>query len=159
MAAPDTFSSTLYKILTWLQRLALAVALTGLFFKILHLPGGTMLLLPGVAALAIIYFLFAFVPRAIPAGIEPNIFALPLLKILYIGSSVTMVGIVFNTLHLEGSVNMLLVGCGSLAIAVLVSAVLIGTKRDNWTVLNDAFLRAMAVLLFGVYFLQKISLF
>lgn len=159
MATPNTFLSTLYKILTWLQRLALAVALAGLLFRILHLPGGTMMLLLGAFSLAILYFLFAFIPRTIPAGIAPSVYVMPVSKVLYIGSSVIMVGILFLIIKLEGSLNMLLIGCCSAAVGLLVSAALIGTKRDNWVVLNDVFLRAMAALLFGVYFLQGTPLF
>jgi len=159
MATPNTFPSTLYKILTWVQRLAMVLALVGFLFKTLHLTGGTEFLLLGFLTLAIVYFLLAFVPPYIPADTNPDLYVTILSKILYIGSSVTLIGALFYTLKLEGSINMLLMGCGSVAIALLVSAVFIGRKRDNWTVLDDVFIRSMTVLLIGVYFLQKVSLF
>ncbi|NOS56228.1 MAG: hypothetical protein HOP37_08215, partial [Cyclobacteriaceae bacterium] len=76
-------------------------------------------------------------------------------KVLGIGSAVMVVGILFAVQQMKGSNEMLLVGSGSLAIASLVGLVSMASDETARKVIGPLLLRAVPLLLIGVYFLSK----
>ncbi len=161
MPPPESSFITLLrtKILPGIHLVALLVSALGLTFKMLHYDGGDALLMLGLSALSAIYFLMAFTLVQVPTTTKPNLYSFILYKLIYIASSVTVIGILFAILKMNGGDQMLLIGCGGLGVALLFAAVLIGTNRDNMIVLKTPFFRGFAILLLGVYFMQQLSMF
>jgi hypothetical protein len=158
MAEPNPpFTQLLRKLLPILLWVSLLLTLLGIGLKYLQLPVADQVLMIGLSTLAGVYFLMAFMPPIIPAGIQPLLFSLIVIKVLYISSSVVTIGVLFRLLHLPGNEEMLFVGMGSLAIACLVASLLFLMKSDNWTVLKEAFIRAITLLLLAVVILRNVS--
>lgn len=158
-APPASFIELLQKkILPNVQRIALLVSLTGLLFTILNYPGASELLLIGLSALASAYFLMAFMPLQIPAGIKPGLYVPMLLKIIYLGCSVISIGALFHFLKLEGGGQMLLVGTSATGVALLASGALAVGKKDNWIPLKDAIIRGSGIFLLGIFMLRQSSI-
>ncbi len=114
-----------------------------------------------LSVLAGIYFLTAYLPPDAPPSNEQDKPAgfLTLLgrtiapKILGIGSAVMVIGILFAVQQMKGSNEMLLIGSGSLAIASLVGLVSMATDETARKILGPLLLRAVPLLVIGVYFL------
>ena len=139
------------KILKWTEIIGLILAITGYFFKVLHLTGANDMLLIGFMTLATSYFLsgFVFVPVADdgkPKGFADLMPAI-LRKLLYIGLAVFMVGFLFSLLHLAGSKEMLMIGLGTLVGGVTLSMVLVLGNRERMALLKDPLIRSVVVLL------------
>jgi len=144
--------------------IALAGFTTGFFFKTLHYSGGNDILLLSLSALSIIYFLTAYVPREAPKEDEaqssqPMGFAallgrtiLP--KVLWIGSSVSVIGILFTLLHFNGFRDMLLIGTSTLAIASVLGLVNTMSDEQGRKALGPMLLRAVPLILVCIYLLM-----
>jgi hypothetical protein len=153
---PASFTELLQKkILPNVQRLALLISFIGLAFLILHYPGAHQLLLIGFSALAMSYFLMAFMPLFIPVDCKPDLYATIVYKIIYIGCSVATIGILFQFLKLAGASDMLLIGSIATGIAMIAAAVLVARKKDNWIVLKDAIIRGGGLFLLSIFMMRQ----
>jgi len=103
-------------------------------------PNADLLPIVFMLALAVFYFVSAYVPMAAPV---PGIFPVITSKILHISSSICLVGLVFASLGLTGAPNMLLVGTSSIIIAALLFAV---TTTRAWIALYWLWVLRAAVL-------------
>jgi hypothetical protein len=139
------------KITKWTEILAIIVSLSGLAFKFLHFAGANELLLVGIMTLSSTYFISGFIMVPVPDNGKPKNFAdlltTVLRKLMYIGLSVSLIGILFKILHLEGANEMLIIGIGSLIICPVLSMVLILGNRERMTLLKAPLVRSVVVLL------------
>jgi len=161
MPAQETAFITMFRttILPNVHRIALIVSGLGLGFLILEYPGANELIMLGLSTLAGVYFLSAFMMVQVPVNSKPNLYCFVLYKLIYIASAVTVIGVLFSLLKLSGADQMLLIGCAALGVSILFAAALIGSSRDNLSVLIIPFFRGLALLLLGVYFMHQLSMF
>jgi hypothetical protein len=152
---PLNFQQSLRKILTVVLYVSLALAVLGVLLKMQQQSYSDSILMVSLSALAGVLFLSAHMPIPIAEGLKPDLYATIMSKVLYIGSSVTIVGILFTLLHLKGAPDMMLIGCLSAGAASIVSGVLFLKNGDNWVVLKKAFITGVAVVLVGGYFIIK----
>ncbi len=145
-------------ILPKVQLIALGISLLGVVFLLMGNSGAETILIAGLSTLAATYFLVSFIPPQIHPGTKPSLHSYTVSKVIYIALSVTLIGILFAVLALEGADKMLLIGCSVLTIGALVSAILIVTNHDNLPVLRKPLLHGIGILLLGVYFLTKLSI-
>ncbi len=146
------------KILPNVQRIALLIAVTGLVFLVLHYPGADQLLLIGFASLAIAYFLLAIIPLHSLAGRELDKLSTVIYKLIYLGCSVTTIGILFHFLKLNGTGEILLIGSSTCGVALVLSGLLIVKSKDNWMVLKDAIIRGTTLFLLSIYMMRQASI-
>jgi hypothetical protein len=145
-------------ILPKVQFIALGISLLGIFLYITGNEGANMLLLAGLSTLSACYFLIGFIPPVTKPDSKPNLYSFVVLKIIYIALSVTLIGILFAVMQLEGADNMLLIGCSVLTIGLLISGIMLVTNHDNLIILKSPLLHGLGILLIGVYFINKFSL-
>lgn len=160
MSTPQkaNFGELLSKIiLPKVHIIALLVSAIGLIFKYLNLSGSADMLMVGFSSLAAVYFLSAFtVVNTLPNS-KHSPYALILFKLLYMAAAVTVIGLLFFVLKLDSYKEMLLAGGGTLGLAVLISAALIGTNRDNMPILRGPFLMSIPLFLITAYFLYQLN--
>jgi hypothetical protein len=156
MAAPNPeFQSSLRKILTLALYASVAVGILAALMKMQQYAAGDSLLTIALSATSGVFFLSAYIPVQHSESLKPDFYATILFKVLYIGSSVMVIGILFTLLHLHGAQEMMLIGVSATSVATLVSAILFLKNPDNWQVLKRAFLSALSVLLIaGFLFLR-----
>lgn len=145
-------------ILPRVQLIALGISLLSIFFYIIGGAGAERLLISGLSILAACYFLIGFMPPKIQPDSKPGLYSFLVFKVIYIALSVTLIGILFAVMQLEGADNMLLIGCGVLTIGLLISGVMSVANHDNLVVLKNPLLHGLGILLIGVYFVNKLSL-
>lgn len=155
---PVNFQQSLAKILSIIIYASLAFAVLGILLKTQYQSAGDTILMVSLSALAGALFLSAFMPVNIPEGLKPDLYSIIIYKVIYIGSSVAVIGILFTLLHLNGAPNMLLVGSLTAGAASIFSGVLFLKNGDNWVVLKQAFITGVAVVSAGVYFIMKSGL-
>jgi hypothetical protein len=145
-------------ILPKVHLISLLVSAIGLVFHFLNLNGKVDILTIGFSSLAAVYFLSAFTRVSIPAGNQHSTNALLLYKLIYISTSVILIGVLFYILQMEGYQNMLMIGCGTLGIGVLGAAILVGTNKANMVILKRPLIIGLPMILLGAYFLYQISI-
>jgi hypothetical protein len=136
----DNQQNFLYDIvLPRVEQVSLLVAVLGLALKYLLLPAGNMLLMVGIGTLAVVYSLQVYSPNSntfTTAPIEepgnsveytgaveqPPFLAVVADKVVGIGAAVTLIGLLFSLLFWKGGHNLLLVGSGSLVLALVLLA-------------------------------------
>lgn len=91
-----------------------------------NMQSGEQLLMITMVVLATFYFLGAYLP---PTG--TSVLSVIVTKIAGFSSAVCVVGLLFTFLHLQGALNMLVVGFIALAIAGLVLLYLWMTSKAN----------------------------
>jgi hypothetical protein len=134
-----------------------ALAIAGLA---LHFSGTTVepVLMLSLSALAAVYFLSAFQMQAPPAeGDKGMRVLLPVLtvKVAYIGMAVCCIGVMFATLGMPGSAQMLLIGTASVALVTLVNALLAAGNSSRPNRLRGLIIRGTAVSMLSGYFLSR----
>lgn len=156
--SPSQFGTLLRtKILPRVQILALVIGVVGILFKIFHYAGAVEFFLIGFSTLAACYFLLAFTSVQLPPTCKPSLYSLILYKVIYIASAITLIGIVFAFLNLPGASQLLLSGTLTLGIALVASAALVFSNKDNWVVLKNPLLRGIVLFVLGIYFLRSLS--
>ncbi|MCW5912867.1 MAG: hypothetical protein KIT62_17485 [Cyclobacteriaceae bacterium] len=161
MSTPQNpnFGELLYKtILPKVLLIALLVSAIGLALHFLNSSGAADILMIGLSTLAGACFVSAFAPVALPADSGHSPYSLILYKLVYISAAVTVIGILFSVLRLEGYKEMMMIGCGALGIAVLISAALVGTNSDNMAILKRPLIIGVPLFLAGGYFLYQASI-
>jgi hypothetical protein len=91
--------------------LALLVILSSLA-KVFHLPFADEMTMITMSSLAMYYFLSAYLPSPIA-----NLYAIIAWKVIGIGCSVCIIGMLFGFLHMPGAANMLVIGVPTIFIA------------------------------------------
>lgn len=139
------------RLLPRLEHVSLPLAALGLTLSYFPFPGGNVLLALGVNTLAIVYFLQAFSPNPTALTTAPveeasdffeptEIDAAPVLagligaKVLGMGAAITLIGMLFKLLFWQGATNLLLVGTGSLVLALLLLASIGQFSRKGFTI-------------------------
>lgn len=145
-------------ILPKVHLIALLVSAIGLVFKYMNLSGSADILMIGFSALAAVYFLSAFTMVTVAQGSKHSPYALILFKLLYIAAAVSVIGLLFFVLKLEGYKEMLLMGSGALGVAILFSAAFVGANSDNMPILKRPLTFGIPILLIAVYFLYQLSI-
>jgi len=160
------FMVMIFKLLNYIE--ILAVAATGAAFAMIYveMSGGLELLMISMSVLASVFFLRAYQPLTAPPpqpGKENDqakgfleLFCLVICpKVLGIGSSVTTVGILFMILKLKGAMEMLLIGCTVLPLAMAPIALYALSKPAWFGTLMPLLYRAVPLWLVGVYMLMS----
>jgi hypothetical protein len=155
---PIHFQQSLRKILTVILYAAVAFTVLGILLKTQEYSAGDGVLMASLSALSGCLFLHAFLLPNSPADSKPDLYAFILLKVLYIGSAVAVMGILFSILHLPGAPKMLTIGSSTTGIACVFSASLFVKNSDNWSVLKVAFAWGLAAALVSGYFIVKSGL-
>lgn len=144
-------------ILPKVHLIALLVSAIGLVFKYLNLNGSADMLMVGFSVLAVVYFLSAHLMVAVAQGSRHSPYALILFKMLYIAAAVSVIGLLFFILKMEGYKEMLLVGCGAIGVSVLASAALGAANPDNMAILKRPLFIGIPLCLLSGYFLYYAS--
>lgn len=132
MEAPNQKNFLFDTVLPIVERISWPLAVLGFGLRYFQLAGGSILLMIGLANLAIVYHLGSFAPvSTTPEAQQPFAYepvstshtepftTIVLKKIGGIASAVTLIGILFKLLFWNGSASMLLVGTLSLAAVVV----------------------------------------
>ena len=152
-STPPFVVRVLRKILGPLEIISLLVTIFGLAMSN---PESIMI---GLSLLATTYFLMGYIPLDTPApekGDEPQRDFFHLLatsiavKVSWIASAAALIGSTFRLLHLNGALEMLMVGCSALAIAILIMGIY-AISRPGGRAVVPVLYRALPVFLFGVY--------
>jgi len=145
-----------------IEGVCLASFAIGYLLKYMDVASGQEIIILSLGALSGIYYLNGFIPRALPkapeAQIQPLGFTtLPgktiIPKILAIGSSVTVIGILFTIQHWHGLREMLLIGSTSLAAASVTGLIITMNDEQARNAIGPKLLRAIPLMLAGVYLL------
>lgn len=160
MASKETTFITLFRtqVLPKVEIISLLIILTGLVLYRMEVAEHQDVLLVGFSTLAACYFLSGFMMVPLPAKGKTNTFAFTLNKLIFIAAAVTLIGLLFILLSLEGVKEMLLVGCGGLAISLVSASVLIAVQSDNLIILKSAFIRGFLLLFLGIYYIKDLSI-
>lgn len=145
-------------ILPKVQVIAMGISFFGFILLLMGNEAAENLLMPGLSILAGCYFLIGFTPPQTSVDSKPSPYLFVVCKVIYIALATAVIGILFASLKLEGAAMMLFVGCGVLTIGLLISAIMIVTNHDNLGVLKNPLLNGIAILMIGVYFINKLSL-
>ncbi|MBL7873001.1 MAG: hypothetical protein JNM78_15395 [Cyclobacteriaceae bacterium] len=153
------FAQLLMKtILPKVQLIAIGICVIGFVLLFMNNTGAETLLRAGLSTLAGCYFLLGFAPLPSSPDSKPNLYLPVVYKVIYIALAVAVIGILFVSLKLEGADTMLLLGCGVLTLGLLISAIMVVINHDNLGVLKKPLLNGIALLMIGVYFINKLSL-
>ncbi len=145
-------------ILPKVQWIALGISLLGIVLYVIGNSGAETLLISGLSTLAACYFLIGFIPPVTKPDSKPGLYTFVASKVIYVALSVTLIGILFAVMQLEGADKMLLIGCSVLAGGLLISGIMLVTNHDNLVVLKNPLLHGIGILLIGVYFVNKLSI-
>ena len=143
-----------------IEGISLAGFAAGYILKIMHYPGQEIIVI-SLSTLSVIYFLGAYMPpEAKPGEEKPQLGLVALLgttivpKILGIGLSVSVIGILFMIQTWNGFREMLLIGSTSLAAASVVGLVSASGNERARKALGPLLLRAIPIMLLVTYFLR-----
>ena len=152
-ARPSLFSEKLSTNLKYAEMGFLIVSAIGLILFYSDVPKGLEIILIGLSALSTNYFLYAFTlpPKPKPASdSSPRSFIdlLPtvLRKVVYVGCSVSLIGLLYVFLKLPGGWEMLMIGGSALVLSCFVSCILILRNKANVALLRGPLLRGVPIL-------------
>lgn len=141
------------KMLHWLEKNQVPVELILLFFACIGLAMNLKSITPGTAifgvsltTISVLYFLIAFNPP-----VSDRLMDSVAKKVLGIGSSVTVLGIMFHFLDLPGSPSQLLVGTISMGTATVV--LLVSEMTGVGTMDRAQYIRTVLIIVVAVYLL------
>lgn len=145
--------------LPWIERAAIALLIAAGIMTLLKIPADEMIML-SMATLSVVFFLNTRSMTA-PEPKEGEQFGLSELlgfvilpKILWIGASVSVIGILFFILEFAGYGEMLMVGASSLTMGILILAVLISTGSQNLLpIYQPVLIRVLPVMALAQYIL------
>jgi hypothetical protein len=156
----------IFRLLNYIEIIAWALTGVGCAMLYSRTEGALEMLMVAMSVLSSVLFLRAYQPPNVPPALVENESDRPkgffdLLgstiapKVMWIGSSVTVVGILFSLLKLKGAMEMLSIGCVMLPITAVLVGIFIVT-RPAWagTVMPPLY-RAVPVWLVGVYLFMR----
>lgn len=172
---PRGFAGKLAPILRYIEIAALIAVLAG--FAFLHhgdADPGPQLIMIGFSALAVICYLYGFIPPA-PTSTESDVSTsgdtkiagdeeparkgfkelLPVLlrKTMYIACSVCLIGILFSILHLQGSRELLLIGTAILTPGSLVLIVMILVNAELQARYKGILIRSVPIAAYSIHWI------
>ena len=147
------------KFLPWIERAAISLLIVAMIMALLKIPADEMIMV-SMGTLSVVFFMNA---RSMTAP-EPKegeqsgfreLFGFVILpKILWLGASVSVIGILFFILELSGYAEMLMVGGSSLTIGTLILVILISTGSQNLLpVYKPVLVRVLPVMAVALYIL------
>ena len=160
-------SPFLEKLMTYLSYIeigGLIVSSLGLTFLYMNLTSSRQLILLGLTSLSGIYFLSAFtIPSDPGAGTEAEapkgpldlFFQTIVRKVIYIGCSISVIGLLFGLLGLRGGGQLLLIGGTALVISCLLSGLAIVRNNKLRPFLEGPLTRAVPIAILAMYWLYK----
>ena len=158
------FLEKLTTYLSYVEIGGLIVSSLGLTFLYMNLTSSRQLILLGLTSLAGVYFLSAFtIPpdpgtgaeAGAPKGFSDLFFQTIVRKIIYIGCSISVIGMLFGLLGLRGGGQMLLIGCTTLVISCLLSGLAIIRNDKISPFLEGPLMRAVPISILALYWLYK----
>jgi hypothetical protein len=157
----NPFIEKLVPFLAAAEIAALVLTAVGLILQYYQLPNGAECVMLGGSALAIVYFLMAYLPQAgteattevIPRGFSYLLYTTILPKIAFISCSIAVVGLLFGLLHLTGAHQMLTIGASTLLLSCLICGIAILMNNQNLKQLRGPLLRALPLALMAIYWL------
>lgn len=159
--AVSPFMSAIFRILSPLEKILIVVVLVGTAFRYLHLTGAAEILLLSMMALAAVFYLLGFKPMPPVEGAGTGMGAMVagtlLPKLGWIGCSVTIVGLLFTTLHLNGGGEMLMVGSSALGVVCVLSFYFMATGSAFTPNLMTILYRAIPLCVIGWYMLMNLT--
>jgi hypothetical protein len=157
-SASTSILGRLFPFFKWLEIIALAAVFTS---ALLYYAGMdvSFLIMFSLLSLSGVYFLKAYQPKDVPqdekSGFNELLGYVMIPKVLYIGASISLVGILFHILKIEGVEQLLLIGSLSLGAGILILGFLIvGGLRHKVVVLPDLY-RAIPVAFVAAYLLLR----
>jgi len=166
MTNPSSPIKAIEKFLPLVEKVSVAAFAIGFVLKSMGNAMGDSIIIISLSALSVIYFLQSYTPLEIPseANAESRILGFNELlprtivpKVLGIGSSVTIIGILFTLLNMTGFRQMLIIGCSSLLAASFIAVIPL-TNEATRNALQSRLIRAIALMLIGAYFLWTYGL-
>lgn len=143
------FVARLRRLIKIISYVALVGIVLAVLMKLQHLQGAETFLMLSMSLLAGVVFLKAYIPADVKEDIKPDLYATVISKVLFIGSSVLLIGILFSFLHLAGAKDMLLIGTLTTGAATVFSIILITKNSDNIPLLKEPLMWGIATLLFA----------
>ena len=104
-----------------------------------------------MTGLAIVFLVNAQIPADQSDQKQHQLMDLILPKVLWISTSVAVIGVMFEAQHFEGSLNMLLIGGGGITICAAIAAVLRLAANVNMQSLIPVLYRAFPALIAAAY--------
>ncbi|MEQ8304854.1 MAG: hypothetical protein RIB47_15775 [Cyclobacteriaceae bacterium] len=157
--APTPLISIVGRYLPAAEKIFLAGLAVGVV--LLFMSVDTTVLMISLNGLAVVYFLFAYKPLEIQReegalfGFSELLAYMIVPKVMWIASAVSLIGIMFSLLKLEGSSNMLLIGLISLGIGTLLLVIFKAIGVKQLEVLQPMLYRTMPLLFFDLYTLLR----
>ena len=151
-----SFVQKFSSFLPFLEIIAILVSVVGVVFVVLHLPGGHELAMVGLSFLACIYFISSSLlppipesdkDRNAPKGFVDLFLRTFLRKIIYIGCSVSVIGLLFTLLKLNGSHELTSIAASVLGACCVLSVLAVFINSNNLLFLKAPLARAIPLLL------------
>jgi len=152
----------LTKYFPFVEKVSLTAFVAGYVLKMLHYPGDEIVII-SLSVLSGIYFLSAYTPPPVEdeseeknqqQGFGALLGRTIVPKVLGIGSSVCVIGVLFTIEHYSGFREMLLIGSTSLAAASLLGLLTTMNNERARKALSPMLLRAVPLMLIAFYFLK-----
>jgi hypothetical protein len=160
---PPTFKQRLFSFLKYLEIIALVLIAVG--FALLHLyhsgPGPQFIMI-GFTAFAAVNFMYAYLPEPpTEADANKNLLLIRTIvrKVLFLGSSVCLIGILFSILDLNGAREMLLIGSTAAIVTILAAGALIIKDDVQLDYFKGGLLRGVPIAIYSMHWLYEFGLF
>lgn len=158
MSRPS-FAEKLFPFFNTLEKLFLVGFIVGVGLRITHTEGSDQILIISMSGLAAICFLTAYKPPAENPGNDFKALIVTIVnKVLYIGSTVCIIGLLFFLMHFTGHQQMLMIGALSVGICTVISLYLITQVKESVAVLQPALLRGLPLGIAAVFVLYYFGL-
>ena len=144
-----TFIFWIGRNLSKLEMTFVLAFMLGMMFKIAGFGPGALFIGLGLTSLAIVYFLYAFIPEG-----EPEFINVIVRKIMIISWAMVVVGIMFFYLNIHGFANQLMAGVLSLTLSFVVLLVS-GLRTGQW-IGKTELIRSAIILLVAVYIILSV---
>ena len=156
----------IYQYFPIIEGVCLAAFAVGYLLKIMNYQGGPEIIILSLSALSGIYFLNGYIPPQQIKEEDPTAKPQPLgfvalfgrtiaPKILSIGSSVAVTGILFAIQHWNGFREMLLIGSNSIAASAVVGLITTMNDEQARKTIGPMLIRAIPLMIVGIYLLMK----
>lgn len=158
------FAQRLSSFLPFVEIFTILVSVGGIFLISLHLPGGQLLALLGLASLACVYFITSSVLPPIPDSADDanapkgfvDLFLRAVLrKIIYVGCSVGVIGLLFTLLKLSGNREMTTIAASVLGPCCVLSVLAVFINNSNLVFLKAPLARALPLFLISLYLIYQ----
>lgn len=144
-----------------LEKILLCFLFLGVFFKVMHYPGASVLLVLSLGSLSMLYFGFSFLllnkirtRNAFKVASYNNVSGLRLLGSVFLGLlfSQALIGLLFRIQLYPGASVMLLTACFGLGIAIVILTIFAIIGRSGFT--RDNVIRLVVITFFAFFFNQ-----